>query len=102
MAQVDLSGREPQAPLRTADGTPLKAALARASRRAQWQALALVLPLLLFILASIYHMQLGIRNIVDDYIHGDHAKEWTLAANLFFCFVVGTACVYAVMRLSFL
>ena len=52
MAQVDLSGREPQAPLRTADGTPLKAALARASRRAQWQALALVLPLLLFILAT--------------------------------------------------
>ena len=52
MAQVDLSGREPQAPLRTADGTPLKEALARASRRAQWQALALVLPLLLFILAS--------------------------------------------------
>ena len=28
-------------------------------------------------------------------------RIWSLAANLFFCFVVGMACVYAVMRLSF-
>ena len=77
-------------------GKPYEAALATLS-----QPLASIF-LLLFILASIYHMQLGMRNIVEDYIHGEHAKDWTLAANLFFCFVVGTACVYAVMRLSFM
>ena len=57
--------------------------------------------LLLFILASVYHMHLGMRTIVEDYVHGEHAKDWSLTASLSFCFVVGIACVYAVMRLSF-
>lgn len=38
--------------LRTADGQPLKAALARASRRARRRAFLLVVPLLVFVLAS--------------------------------------------------
>ncbi|RYB03227.1 succinate dehydrogenase, hydrophobic membrane anchor protein [Lichenibacterium ramalinae] len=77
-------------------GKPYRAALATLS-----QPVASIF-LLLFILAGIYHMQLGIRNIVDDYVHDEHVKEWSLAANLFACFVVGIASVYAVMRLSFL
>ncbi len=38
--------------LRTADGRPLKSALARSQRRAQWRALFLVLPLLVFVLLT--------------------------------------------------
>lgn len=52
MAQMTLTGAEPRAGLSTADGTPLKAALARASRRAQRRAFLLVLPLLLFVLVT--------------------------------------------------
>ena len=56
--------------------------------------------MLLFIGAGIFHMQLGMRTIIEDYVHGNHAKEWALMANLFFCIVAGLACIYAVLRIS--
>ncbi|MDP1578497.1 MAG: ABC transporter permease, partial [Cypionkella sp.] len=38
--------------LRTADGRPLKAALAQAQRKAKWRAFFLVLPLLAFVVLT--------------------------------------------------
>jgi putative spermidine/putrescine transport system permease protein len=52
MTQAALHDPEPLAGLATADGTPLKAALARAQRRSQRRAFLLVLPLLLFVLLT--------------------------------------------------
>jgi succinate dehydrogenase / fumarate reductase membrane anchor subunit len=55
---------------------------------------------MLFVLVGIYHMQIGMRSIILDYVHG-HAKEWALMANLFFAGALGLACVYAVLRIGF-
>ncbi len=49
MAQLSLSGTDESGLLNTADGVPLKTALARASQRARRRAFLLVLPLLLFV-----------------------------------------------------
>ncbi len=57
--------------------------------------------MLLLLAASFYHMQLGMRTIIEDYVHSEHAKSWAMAANLFFSIVIGLACIYAVLRLSF-
>jgi succinate dehydrogenase / fumarate reductase membrane anchor subunit len=56
--------------------------------------------LLLFVLVGVYHMQVGMRSVILDYLHG-HAREWALIANAFFAVALGLTCFYAVLRISF-
>ena len=56
--------------------------------------------LLLFVLVGVYHMQIGMRSIILDYLHG-RAREWALMANIFFAAALGVACAYAVAILGF-
>ena len=53
-----------------------------------------------FVLVGIYHMQIGMRSIILDYVHG-HAKDWALMANVSFAATLALTCVYAVMRIGF-
>lgn len=56
--------------------------------------------MLLFILASIVHMKIGMQSIIDDYVHAVHLKEWTMIANVLFSVGFGVAAIYAVLKLS--
>ncbi|MEP7029996.1 MAG: succinate dehydrogenase, hydrophobic membrane anchor protein [Pseudolabrys sp.] len=57
--------------------------------------------MLLFIVNTAYHMWIGMQEIILDYVHEDKLKLLALMANTFFCFAVGFASAFAVLKLSF-
>jgi succinate dehydrogenase / fumarate reductase membrane anchor subunit len=57
--------------------------------------------MLLFILSTIIHMRIGMQEIIVDYVHDDSGKLTLLMANTFFCWGVGLACVFGILKLSF-
>ena len=57
--------------------------------------------MLLFILTTVYHMCIGMQEIIIDYVHDDLMKFLALMANTCFGVVVGLASAYAILKLSF-
>jgi succinate dehydrogenase / fumarate reductase membrane anchor subunit len=56
--------------------------------------------MILFAIASAYHMWLGMQVIIEDYVHSESKLTW-LMLNTFFCFTVALCCIYAILKLSF-
>jgi succinate dehydrogenase / fumarate reductase membrane anchor subunit len=61
----------------------------------------LAVPLLLLIVAGVVHMRIGMREIIDDYVHTPALRLVALVANTCFSFAIGFAAALAVVRLSF-
>ena len=61
---------------------------------------AVAIILLLFIIASCWHMKIGMQVVIEDYIHNEKLKLASIMANNFFAFVVALASIYAILKLS--
>ena len=57
--------------------------------------------MLLFIITTVYHMCLGMQEIIVDYVHGDLIKFLALMGNTCFGVVLALASIYAILKLSF-
>lgn len=56
--------------------------------------------MLLFIVASVWHMKIGMQIVLEDYVHNEKIKLVSIMANNFFCVVVALASAYAILKLS--
>jgi succinate dehydrogenase / fumarate reductase membrane anchor subunit len=54
----------------------------------------------LTVLISLYHMQLGLRVIVEDYIHRPATKGLLLILNLFLCLALAFVAVFAILKVA--
>ena len=57
--------------------------------------------MLLFIIVNVHHMWQGMQIVIEDYVHGELTRLSLVIANTLFCFAVGLASCYALLKLSF-
>src|SRR6195256_6714968 len=60
---------------------------------------AIAIIMLLFIVASTWHMKIGMQVVIEDYVHHEKLKLASIMANNFFSFVVALASIYAILTL---
>ena len=61
-----------------------------------WTALLLVL----FVLVATWHSQLGVRVVIEDYVHGTGSRTLTLVIVTFAHVLIAAAGVFAVLRVA--
>jgi succinate dehydrogenase / fumarate reductase membrane anchor subunit len=62
--------------------------------------LPIAIILLLFIVASAWHMKIGMQVVIEDYVQSEKLKIAAIMANNFFAMAVALASIYAILKLS--
>jgi succinate dehydrogenase / fumarate reductase, membrane anchor subunit len=62
--------------------------------------LPIAIILLLFIVASTWHMKIGMQVVIEDYVQSEKLKLAAIMANNFFSVAVALASIYAILKLS--
>jgi succinate dehydrogenase / fumarate reductase membrane anchor subunit len=62
--------------------------------------LPIAIILVLFIIASAWHMKIGMQIVIEDYVHSETLKLVSVMANNFFCNAVALSSIYAIVKLS--
>jgi succinate dehydrogenase / fumarate reductase membrane anchor subunit len=57
--------------------------------------------LALFVIASVWHMKIGMQVVIEDYVHEERLKLVSIIANNFFSAAVALSAIYAILKLSF-
>jgi succinate dehydrogenase / fumarate reductase, membrane anchor subunit len=57
--------------------------------------------MLLFVLATTWHMKIGVQVVIEDYVTDEKQKITLVMLNIFFAVAIGLACAYAILKLSF-
>ena len=62
--------------------------------------LPIAIIMLLFIIASAWHMKIGMQVVIEDYVQSEPLKIAAVMANNFFSAAVALASIYAILKLS--
>ena len=62
--------------------------------------LPIAIIMLLFIIASAWHMKIGMQVVIEDYVHSEKLKLASVMANNFFSIAVALISIYAILKLS--
>ncbi|MSO75929.1 MAG: succinate dehydrogenase, hydrophobic membrane anchor protein [Alphaproteobacteria bacterium] len=72
-----------------------------AQMRAWIAAPTVAIPMLLLIVATFHHAQLGLQVVIEDYVHHEGVKVASLIAVKFLAVVLAAISVFAVLKLAF-
>ena len=61
----------------------------------------IALAVALFLIITLDHMRLGMKEIIEDYVHDEGYRLVLLILNTFFCVLIGAASIFALLKLSF-
>lgn len=59
------------------------------------------IPMLLFVGVSVYHMWIGLQEILTDYVHGEKLLLVLLMGNTLFSLAIAFAACFAIFKLAF-